>query len=105
MAAYPSGTAYGASKLTVAALTIAFASEFGGEGLRANAIAPGMILTETIKAELPQHVKDFVKRSQALDADGAESDIVEAMLYLSSKAARFVTGETLRVTGGMGAGV
>jgi 3-oxoacyl-[acyl-carrier protein] reductase len=105
MAAYPSGTAYGASKLTVAALTIAFASEFGGEGIRANAIAPGMILTETIKAELPQHVKDFVKRSQALDADGAESDIVEAMLYLSSKAARFVTGETLRVTGGMGAGV
>lgn len=105
MAAYPSGTAYGASKMTVAALTIAFASEFGREGIRANAIAPGMILTETIKAELPQHVKDFVKRSQALDADGAESDVVAAMLYLAGRGARFVTGETLRVTGGMGAGV
>ncbi|MCB2049197.1 MAG: SDR family NAD(P)-dependent oxidoreductase [Novosphingobium sp.] len=105
MAAYPSGTAYGASKMTVAALTIAFASELGGEGIRVNAIAPGMILTETIKAELPQNIKDFVKRSQSLDADGAESDIVAAMLYLSGSGARFVTGETLRVTGGMGAGV
>lgn len=105
MAAYPSGTAYGASKLAVAGLTIAFASELGGEGIRVNAIAPGMILTETIKAELPQNIKDFVKRSQALDADGAESDIVAAMLYLSGSGARFITGETLRVTGGMGAGV
>ena len=91
--------------MTVAALTIAFASELGGEGIRVNAIAPGMILTETIKAELPQNIKDFVKRSQSLDADGAESDIVAAMLYLSGSGARFVTGETLRVTGGMGAGV
>jgi NAD(P)-dependent dehydrogenase (short-subunit alcohol dehydrogenase family) len=105
MAAYPSGTAYGASKMTVAALTIAFASEFGGHGIRANAIAPGMILTETIKAELADEVKAFVKRSQALDADGAESDIVEAMIYLSGNSGRFITGETLRVTGGMGAGV
>ena len=40
-----------------------------------------------------------------LKTDGAESDIVAAMLYLSGSGARFVTGETLRVTGGMGAGV
>ncbi len=105
MAAYPSGTAYGASKLTVAALTIAFASELGGEGIRVNAIAPGMILTETIKAELPEATMDFVRAGQALKTDGAENDIVEAMLYLSGSGARFVTGETLRVTGGMGAGV
>ncbi len=105
MAAYPSGTAYGASKLTVAALTIAFASELGGEGIRVNAIAPGMILTETIKAELAEATKNFVRAGQALKSDGAESDIIEAMLYLSGRGARFVTGETLRVTGGMGAGV
>jgi 3-oxoacyl-[acyl-carrier protein] reductase len=40
-----------------------------------------------------------------MDADGAEADVVEAMLYLASDRARFVTGEVLRVTGGMAAGV
>ncbi len=105
MAAYLGGTAYGDSKLAVAGLTISFAKELGPEGIRVNAIAPGMILTETIKAELPEQVKAYVRQSQALDADGAEEDIVEAMLYLSSRRARFVTGETLRVTGGMGSGV
>jgi 3-oxoacyl-[acyl-carrier protein] reductase len=40
-----------------------------------------------------------------IDADGVEQDIVDAMLYLTSPGARFVTGETLRVTGGMAAGV
>lgn len=105
MAAYTGATAYGDSKLAVAGLTISFAKELGPEGIRVNAIAPGMILTETIKAELPESIKAYVKQSQALDVDGAEADIVEAMLYLSSRRARFVTGETLRVTGGMGAGV
>lgn len=46
-----------------------------------------------------------VKAMQLIDGDGVEDDIVEAMLYLASSRARFVTGETLRVTGGMGAGV
>lgn len=105
MAAYLGGTAYGASKLAVASLTIAFASELGSEGIRVNAIAPGMIMTETIRAELPEKTKAFVRAGQALDTDGEESDIVAAMLYLSGSGARFVTGETLRVTGGMGAGV
>ena len=105
MAAYLGVTAYGDSKLAVSGLTITLAKELGADGIRVNAIAPGMILTETIKAELPEEMKALVRRSQAIAADGAESDIVEAMLYLSSHRARFVTGETLRVTGGMGAGV
>jgi 3-oxoacyl-[acyl-carrier protein] reductase len=42
---------------------------------------------------------------QLLDQDGAEQDIIDAMLYLTSDKARFITGETLRVTGGMAAGV
>jgi 3-oxoacyl-[acyl-carrier protein] reductase len=70
-----------------------------------NAIAPGMIMTDTIRAELPEATKNFVRAGQALKTDGEENDIVEAMLYLPGRAARFVTGETLRVTGGMGAGI
>ncbi|MBW8784189.1 MAG: SDR family oxidoreductase, partial [Novosphingobium sp.] len=88
-----------------AGLTITFARELGGDGIRVNAISPGLILTETIRAELPEATKARVKAMQLIGADGDESDIVEAMLYLTSPAARFVTGETLRVTGGMAAGV
>lgn len=104
-AAHLGGTAYGASKLAVAGLTMTFAHELGIDGIRVNAISPGMILTDTISAELPDEVKARVKGMQYIDADGTEADVVEAMLYLTSERARFVTGETLRVTGGMGAGI
>lgn len=46
-----------------------------------------------------------VRAMQMIGAHGEEQDIVEAMLYLASDRARFITGETLRVTGGMAAGV
>jgi len=103
-AAHLGGTAYGTSKLAVAGLTITFARELGADGIRVNAISPGMIFTDTIRAELPDEVKARVKAMQLIDIDGAESDVVEAMLFLTSGRARFITGETLRVTGGMAAG-
>lgn len=104
-AAYLHGSAYGDSKLTVSGVTITLARELGPEGIRVNAIAPGLILTDTIAAELPPETKARVKAMQMIGDDGQEADIVEAMLYLTSPQARFVTGETLRVTGGMAAGV
>lgn len=104
-AAYMGGSAYGDSKLTVSALTITLARELAAERIRVNAIAPGLILTDTIAAELPPETKARVKAMQMLQDDGAVADIVEAMLFLASPQARFITGETLRVTGGMAAGV
>jgi NAD(P)-dependent dehydrogenase (short-subunit alcohol dehydrogenase family) len=104
-AAYLHGSAYGDSKLAVSALTITLGRELAADRIRVNAIAPGLILTDTIAAELPPQTKARVKAMQMLDDDGAESDIVEAMLFLTSPQARFITGETLRVTGGMAAGV
>lgn len=104
-AALLGGSAYGASKLTVASLTICFARELGEHGIRVNAIAPGMILTETIQTELPEQTKARIKAMQLLKSDGTEQDIVDAMLFLTSEQARFITGETLRVTGGMAAGI
>ena len=70
-----------------------------------NAISPGLMLTDTIRKELPEATKARVQAMQLIAGDGLEEDIVEALLYLASKKARFVTGETLRVTGGMAAGV
>jgi len=99
-AAYSSGTAYGASKLAVQGLTMTLAREFAADGIRANAIAPGLIFTDTIRKELPPAMVERVMKQQILAREGEERDIVEAMLYLVSPRAGFITGETLRVTGG-----
>ena len=99
------GSAYGDTKLAVAGLTITFARELAPDGIRVNAISPGLMLTETIKAELPPETKARVKAMQLLEPDGAEHHIVDAMMFLTSPRAEFITGETLRVTGGMAAGV
>jgi len=97
--------AYGISKMAVAGLTVVFAGELAPDKIRVNAIAPGMIMTDTIRAELPEAVKQVAQGMQFLKIDGEEQDIVNAMLFLTSEKARFITGETLRVTGGAAAGL
>ncbi len=104
-AAHMGGSAYGDTKLAVAGLTITFGRELAPDGIRVNAISPGLMLTETIKAELPAETMQRVKAMQWLEEDGRPEHIVDAMLFLTSDKARFITGEVLRVTGGMAAGV
>ncbi len=104
-AAHLGGSAYGDTKLAVAGLTITFARELAPSAIRVNAISPGLILTETIGAELPPATKARVKAMQMLSEDGKEEHIVDAMMFLTSPRAKFITGEILRVTGGMAAGV
>jgi NAD(P)-dependent dehydrogenase (short-subunit alcohol dehydrogenase family) len=99
-ASYSCGTAYGVSKLAVRGLTASFAYELGPEGIRVNAIAPGLIFTDTIRAELDEETVERVMAQQVLAREGSERDIVDALLYLVSEQASFVTGETLRVSGG-----
>ena len=99
-AAYSSGTAYGVSKLAVRGLTMTLAREFAADGIRVNAIAPGLIFTDTIRAELSPQTVQRIMAQQILPREGEEKDIVDAMLYLVSSQAAFVTGETLKVSGG-----
>jgi 3-oxoacyl-[acyl-carrier protein] reductase len=91
---------YGVSKLAVRGLTVAFARELGRDNIRVNGVSPGLHLTETIRATLPPETVERVKAQQILPLDGNENDIVETMLWLCSDRARFVTGETLRVSAG-----
>ena len=102
-AAHMGGSAYGDSKLAVAGLTITFGREL--VPIRVNAISPGLMLTDTIRAELPAETMKRVKAMQWIEEDGGPEHIVDAMLFLTSPQARFITGEVLRVTGGMAAGV
>jgi NAD(P)-dependent dehydrogenase (short-subunit alcohol dehydrogenase family) len=101
IAGYLATSPYGVSKLAVRALTMAFATELAPDSIRVNAIAPGLMATENAMAGLPQDlVDDFVGNRQLVHRLGQMQDIVDAMLYLCSDDASFVTGETLRVSGG-----
>ena len=99
-AAYANRSAYGVSKLAVRGATVQLAREFASDGIRVNAIAPGLIFTDTIRAELAREEVARVMGQQILQREGEERDIVDALLFLVSPGSSFVTGETLRVSGG-----
>jgi 3-oxoacyl-[acyl-carrier protein] reductase len=101
MAGYMSATPYAVSKLTVRGLTVAFATELAPDRIRVNAIAPGPMNTENALADLPKPLIDeFVQRLQLVHRLGTMDDVVSAMLFLCSDEASFITGETLKVSGG-----
>ena len=91
--------AYNATKAALLHLTRTLAAELA-PGVRVNAIAPGFFMTELARSAM-----DPVRRQRALDRTpmgrwGELDELVGAAIYLASPAARFVTGETLRVDGG-----
>lgn len=102
MASYGPESAYGVSKLAVRGLTISFAHEFADAGIRVNALAPGLTGTESALADLPQSLVDMlVNERQLIHRLGQVDDIVKAMLFLCGDDASFITGETLKVSGGV----
>jgi 3-oxoacyl-[acyl-carrier protein] reductase len=101
MAGHLAITPYSVSKLAVRGLTIAFATEFAPDNIRVNAISPGLMATEAALEDLPgDMITDMVENKQLIHRVGAPSDIVDAMLFLCSDESSFITGETLKVTGG-----
>jgi NAD(P)-dependent dehydrogenase (short-subunit alcohol dehydrogenase family) len=105
-AGFVSNTAYGVSKLAVRGLTVAFAAELSPDLIRVNGIAPGMTNTENALADVPHSLaEDFIQELQLIPRMGTMDDVVSAMLYLCSDEASFITGETLRVSGGYPLGI
>jgi NAD(P)-dependent dehydrogenase (short-subunit alcohol dehydrogenase family) len=94
--------AYAASKGGIIALTRAIASYYAPQGIRANVVAPGLIRTNmSRRAQSDPAIVADLPRLQPLTGDfGLPEDVAEAVLYLCSDAARFVTGVVLPVDGG-----
>jgi NAD(P)-dependent dehydrogenase (short-subunit alcohol dehydrogenase family) len=91
---------YAASKAAVDTLTFGLAQEVAGEGLRVNAVAPGMIHTGLHEAAgLPDRLEKFA-RQIPMGRAGEPAEIAEAVLFLLSSASSFTTGAVLDVGGG-----
>lgn len=88
---------YSAAKGAVIAMTKALAKELGPSGIRVNAVAPGVILTDMVKNVDPE-VMETLRQETPLERHGTPEDIAQAMMYLVQAA--FVTGQVLPVNGG-----
>ncbi|HWL51152.1 MAG TPA: 3-oxoacyl-[acyl-carrier-protein] reductase [Chthoniobacteraceae bacterium] len=91
---------YAASKAGLIGLTKTLARELASRGITANAVAPGFITTDMTDV-LPENIKTGVVASIPLGRFGEPDDIAAAVAYLASPEARYITGQTLTVDGGM----
>lgn len=93
-------TNYVATKSGVIGMTKVWARELGRYGIRVNAVAPGFTMTE-ILSTMPEKVIDGMVSRTPLGRMGQPRDIANAYLFLASDDASFITGEVLRVDGGI----
>lgn len=91
---------YSASKAGVIGLTLSAARELARRGVRVNAIAPGFIMTE-MTARLPEAERERILEMVPLGEPGRPEDVANVALFLASDAARYITGQVIRVDGGM----
>ncbi len=94
----PSGVAYPTSKFAVNGLTVSLARELGPKGIRVNAVAPGIIETDMMKA-VPKEVIEPLIAQVPLRRLGQPEDIANAFVFLASDEASYITGVVLSVDG------
>ncbi len=93
-------TNYAASKAGVIGMTKSWAKELGKKGIRANAVAPGFILSD-MTAKVPEKVLEMMKEKTPLGRLGAPLDVARAYLFLASDESGFINGAVLGVDGGL----
>jgi NAD(P)-dependent dehydrogenase (short-subunit alcohol dehydrogenase family) len=92
--------AYSATKGAVDTLVKHFAAALGGRGIRVNAVAPGVVPTEMSSFAKTEGGRAATLQMQAIQRLAEPADIAEAVLFLASDQARWITGDTLQVDGG-----
>jgi 3-oxoacyl-[acyl-carrier protein] reductase len=91
---------YSSSKAGLIGLTKATAREVASRGITCNAVAPGFIVTELTK-DLPEALTDQIKTATPLGHFGTVEDVANAVVFLASDEAGYITGQVLAVDGGL----
>lgn len=91
---------YAAAKAGIIAFSKSLAKEIGSRGITVNVVAPGFIQTDMTDS-LSEDAKNSLMQQIALGRLGSPDDIAEAVAFLASPAAAYITGETMNVNGGM----
>lgn len=93
-------TNYAAAKAGILGMTKSYAREVASRGITVNAVAPGFIDTDMTEA-MPEGAKDKIITGIPMGRTGKPEDVAEAVAFLASEQAGYITGEVLRVDGGM----
>jgi 3-oxoacyl-[acyl-carrier protein] reductase len=96
----PGQAVYSSSKAALIGLTKTLAREYASRGVTVNAVAPGYIDTDMTR-NLPEDAKKYMLGQVPLGRVGSPEDVAAAVLFLSSEEAGYITGQVLRVNGGM----
>ena len=91
---------YGATKAAIITMTNSIAEELGASGIRANCIAPGITETDML-ATMPDDVIEEAKNAADLRRGGRPSEIADTAVFLASDLSSYITGQVIRVDGGM----
>jgi len=100
MAAYQPAVVYGVTKSALNQVTWGMARLFGADGIRVNAVAPGLMETKASSASLGEEKHAQIRALQMLQAHGQPDDIVNLGLFLGSDDARFITAEVMHCDAG-----
>jgi NAD(P)-dependent dehydrogenase (short-subunit alcohol dehydrogenase family) len=94
-------SAYGTSKAGIIGFTRNVATQYGKQNIRCVAISPGLTLTPGMKANMPPEVIEMLLRHHLTPRLGEPDDLANAVVFLASDRASFITGVTLNVDGGL----
>lgn len=93
-------TAYGASKAALHNLTYNIAAQYGKQGIRANVLMVGLILSGALEDNFPEPIRQLMLRHKLTPFIGTPEDCAQAAVFLASDESRYTTGENLHVDGG-----